>query len=152
MASEINYTFFEKKAEIYTLKIKGKLRDFRILAKIDFSSDRKRMSIIARDLETNKLYLFCKGADSIILQRIQKDTPEKILEKTQIDLETFSNEGLRTLLVSYKELDEEYFLNWNEKYYNAQLQQYTATEGNPQSETELVIFFSQLKDLLLLSS
>lgn len=37
---------------------------------LEFNSDRKRSSIIFRDLETNKLWLYCKGADSIIEDRL----------------------------------------------------------------------------------
>lgn len=42
------------------------------------------MSIIHRDLQTNKLYIFMKGADSVVLSRLDpkyyKETEEGLME------------------------------------------------------------------------
>jgi len=124
MAAEVNYVFEDKKAETYLLKVEGVLKEYRILAKIEFSSDRKRMSVIARDLETQKIYLFSKGADSMMLKRLAEDTSPDLLEKTNDHLEQFSKEGLRTLVTAYREIEEEYFLKWYERYHDAILEQY----------------------------
>lgn len=118
---ELNYIFEEKRGDIYSLNFNGKTRDFQMLTKIDFNSDRKRMSVVMRDIKTEKLYLFCKGADNIMMKRIKQDTPLFFVEKTKDDLHTFSCDGLRTLVIGYKELDEEEFLEWNDRHYNAQL-------------------------------
>ena len=37
------------------------------LAELEFSSDRKRMSVVLRSHETNELWLYCKGADTVIM-------------------------------------------------------------------------------------
>ena len=141
MAADISYRFHEKKSDIYTLKIGEEIRDYKILVKIDFSSDRKRMSIIAQDMKTNKLYLFCKGADSIILSRIKKDTSADLLDKTHQDLQAFSKEGLRTLVIGYKELDEKYFAEWLERHDQAHKDQYIAMDES-QNSIEKVFFLS----------
>ena len=134
-ASEANYVFADKKGEITSLKINGELRQFLLVNKIDFSSDRKRMSVIMRDMESNKLYLFCKGADSMIIKRIKKDTNLEFLEKTQEDLKTFSKEGLRTLAIGYKELDDEEFMDWQIKYTQAQQEEYNImADMDPQAK------------------
>ena len=39
---------------------------------MDFTSDRKRMSVLIRDPADNKLKLLVKGADSIIIERLDK--------------------------------------------------------------------------------
>lgn len=36
----------------------------------EFTSDRKRMSVIVRDLDNKRIRVLTKGADSIILKRI----------------------------------------------------------------------------------
>jgi len=123
-AAEINYKFQDKKAETYVLNVNGEVKEYQILAKIDFSSERKRMSVITRSLQDNKIHLFCKGADSIILKRIRDDVNHDLLDKTHQHLENFSKEGLRTLVTAYKEIDEEYFQKWQERYQNATLEQY----------------------------
>jgi magnesium-transporting ATPase (P-type) len=39
----------------------------------EFSSARKRMSVVVKDLNTDKVIIFCKGADSIIEKYLSKD-------------------------------------------------------------------------------
>lgn len=40
---------------------------YKRLHTIEFTSDRKRMSVIIED--EGKIYLFCKGADNVIIER-----------------------------------------------------------------------------------
>lgn len=40
---------------------------------MEFNSDRKRMSIVVFDPEDNHYKLYCKGADSIIKERLEDD-------------------------------------------------------------------------------
>jgi len=40
---------------------------------MEFNSDRKRMSILLRDPNDGKIKLFMKGADSIMLGRIDEE-------------------------------------------------------------------------------
>ena len=56
---------------------------YRLLDVLEFTSKRKRMSVIMRDSQTNKLILWCKGADSVIYSKLRKefidgDGPEKV--------------------------------------------------------------------------
>ena len=46
---------------------------FEVLRKMEFNSDRKRMSILVRDPTDCKIKLFIKGADSIIKSRLDKN-------------------------------------------------------------------------------
>ena len=43
---------------------------YQVYRKMEFNSDRKRMSVLVRDPENGKIMLLIKGADSIIMQRI----------------------------------------------------------------------------------
>lgn len=43
---------------------------YEVFKKIDFNSDRKRMSILVRDPNDKKIKMFIKGADSIIKDRL----------------------------------------------------------------------------------
>lgn len=81
-----------------------------LLKKIEFNSDRKRMSILVRDPADGLIKLYIKGADSIILDRLSRE-PEKNDEDTMSYVKKFvdysSCIGLRTLLVAVKVLDED---------------------------------------------
>ena len=43
----------------------------------EFDNDRKRMSIVLRDLQTKKIIFFCKGADSSMLERADPASIER---------------------------------------------------------------------------
>jgi magnesium-transporting ATPase (P-type) len=55
----------------YTLP-NGEVKDvkYEVFRKMEFNSDRKRMSIIIRDPADNLIKMFTKGADSIIKSRL----------------------------------------------------------------------------------
>ena len=53
------------------VKIRGVVKAFELLHVLEFSSKRKRMSVILRN-ENNEIILYSKGADSILLERIDK--------------------------------------------------------------------------------
>lgn len=75
------------------------------------------MSVIVRDPQTNKITLYCKGADSIILSRIAKNGQNsEEISKSKEHLKIFSKEGLRTLCVAKAEIDEDKFREWLSKY------------------------------------
>ena len=44
--------------------------EFEVFRRMEFNSDRKRMSIVLRDPEDGHYKLYCKGADSIIKERL----------------------------------------------------------------------------------
>ena len=47
-------------------------RDYEVFRKMDFNSDRKRMSVLLKDPVDGKIKLLIKGADSIIKERLDK--------------------------------------------------------------------------------
>ena len=74
------------------------------------------MSVIVRNPD-GRILVMCKGADSIILPLLHKDSQN--VDKTIHSLEIFSKEGLRTLLVAEKEISEFEYNAWNQKYQQA---------------------------------
>ena len=46
---------------------------FELLKRNEFSSDRKSMSILVRDPVDGKLKLYVKGADAVILNKLEKN-------------------------------------------------------------------------------
>lgn len=74
-AQELGYTVVQRSAQQITLKISNadgseSTRIYEILDVIEFSSKRKRMSIILR-CPDRRIWMICKGADSLILPRLR---------------------------------------------------------------------------------
>ncbi|KAL6765132.1 hypothetical protein V8C86DRAFT_2461703 [Haematococcus lacustris] len=89
-----------------------------LLNVLEFSSDRKRMSVVIR-APNGRLVAFVKGADSAMLPLLRPDTPEEVLEATQRDLSFFATQGLRTLVVGARQLDPAWYARWDEGYQSA---------------------------------
>ena len=71
------------------------------------------MTVIVKTPD-DKIMVICKGADSIIEKRLKKGV--MYLEDSQKFLEDYANEGLRTLLIAYKFVDEDIYAEWNSKF------------------------------------
>lgn len=74
-AQELGYTVIQRSAQQITLKISNAdgseaTRIYEILDVIEFSSKRKRMSIVLR-CPDRRIWMICKGADSLILPRLR---------------------------------------------------------------------------------
>lgn len=83
-------------------KFTGKDLKYELLNVIEFTSARKRMSIIVKTPE-NKILLMTKGADSHIIPRLAPGQ-EDLIEKTNEFLQEYSKDGLRTLILAQKEI------------------------------------------------
>jgi phospholipid-transporting ATPase len=64
-----------------------------------------------------KIKLYCKGADTVILERLSQDNP--FTESTLRHLEEFASEGLRTLCVAMREIPQEEYARWSKIYEGA---------------------------------
>ena len=80
------------------------VKDFELLNVLAFTSDRKRESVIVK--ENNSIKLYIKGADTIIEQRLTKETNKDILSKCKSSVNYFSSQGYRTLLIGMKILSQ----------------------------------------------
>ncbi|KAI8057109.1 hypothetical protein BDF22DRAFT_617084 [Syncephalis plumigaleata] len=87
--------------DIITISVFGQEETYELLRILDFTSDRKRMSVIVRN--DKGTFLFCKGADNIITQRLRDDADKKVLAATNDALLEFSVNGLRTLMMAWKQ-------------------------------------------------
>ena len=86
--------------------------DFERLELIEFSSDRKRETVIVKEslgnnTNTNIIKMYCKGADSIIEERLSKNNSKKILNQCKHYVNKFSVLGYRTLFIAMKILSQE---------------------------------------------
>uniref|UniRef100_A0A8D0A6H1 Phospholipid-transporting ATPase n=1 Tax=Sander lucioperca TaxID=283035 RepID=A0A8D0A6H1_SANLU len=86
---------------------------YELLNVLEFSSNRKRMSVVVRT-PNGKLRLYCKGADNVIFERLTEASQYK--ELTLAHLEQFATEGLRTLCFAYVDLEEDAYQEWLKEY------------------------------------
>jgi phospholipid-transporting ATPase len=91
-------------------------KEYQVLNICEFNSTRKRMSAILR-CPDGKIRIYCKGADTVILERLARDNP--FVDLTTQHLEDYATEGLRTLCLAMREISDEEYRQWSAIYNNA---------------------------------
>ncbi|KAI3362007.1 hypothetical protein L3Q82_012342, partial [Scortum barcoo] len=143
-ARNFGFVFRSRTPETITVVEMDKQVTYELLAVLDFNNVRKRMSVIVRSPK-GKLTLFCKGADTIIFERLHPSCNE-LVKVTNGHLNEYAGEGLRTLALAYKDLDEQYMVEWTKRHHEAS----TALDGREEKLDEL---YEEIeKDLLLLGA
>ena len=104
-AAEMGFEFLGKDKDILSLKTPGStdIEKYELLDILEFTSARKRMSVVLRKLnpQDSSLLLLTKGADNIIFERLREGGDE-LKRETEKHLSEFANSGLRTLTLAYK--------------------------------------------------
>jgi magnesium-transporting ATPase (P-type) len=96
----------------------GQLKEYKIMAVNAFNSKRKRMSVLVREVETGRYTLFAKGADTFMLP-LSKFVGEVSYADVDQQLIDFSEVGLRTLVISSKEIEIQDAEEWLRLYETA---------------------------------
>ncbi|XP_067602524.1 probable phospholipid-transporting ATPase IM isoform X6 [Pseudorca crassidens] len=110
-AKNLGFIFKSRTPETITIEELGTLVTYQLLAFLDFNNFRKRMSVIVRNPE-GQIKLYSKGADTILFERLHPSN-EDLLTLTSDHLSEFAGEGLRTLAIAYRDLDDKYFKEWH---------------------------------------
>jgi magnesium-transporting ATPase (P-type) len=88
-----------------------------VLYTIPFTSARKRMSVVVRDVD-GAIKVVTKGADTMMFSRV--DTTHaadlQLKNKTEKDIDQFSLEGLRCLVLAAVTVEEARFKEWSRRY------------------------------------
>lgn len=90
-------------------------QNFTILNNFPFTSKRKRMGIIVKDETFNKIIFYMKGADDIMLNRVQQSQRGFLKDNT----DDLSRDGLRTLVYSYRIMTQDEYDSWQVEYKKA---------------------------------
>lgn len=105
-AADVGFQFLGRDRDILSLRTPSseEVEKYELLNILEFTSARKRMSVVLRRLdgEDHRLFLLTKGADNVIFERLKQGVDEDIREETERHLSQFANEGLRTLTLAYK--------------------------------------------------
>ena len=109
-AVQLGYRFIARKPRSVMISAGGQELEYELLAVCEFNSTRKRMSAIYR-CPDGRIRCFCKGADTVILERLDKQENPHV-DATLQHLEEYAGEGLRTLCLSMREIPEQEFQEW----------------------------------------
>ncbi|CAL1399731.1 unnamed protein product [Linum trigynum] len=121
-AREFGFEFFKRTQSSVSVRERmrpGQVveREYKILNLLEFTSKRKRMSVIVQD-EDGQILVLCKGADSIVFDRLSKNG-RTFEESTTKHLNDYGEAGLRTLVLAYKKLNEADYNVWNNEFVKA---------------------------------
>ncbi|CAF1120882.1 unnamed protein product [Adineta ricciae] len=110
------FMFLDRTQNSITVRFGDREETYDLLHILDFDNDRKRISVIVK--QHGRIFLYCKGADSKIEERL--DPSERgLMAITNDHLHQFATNGLRTLCLAYKELHESDYEIWAKKLHAA---------------------------------
>jgi hypothetical protein len=125
-AADVGFEFRGRDRDVLTMRTPFALQPlrFRLLNILEFTSARKRMSVLVRQLGegdepgNNPILLLCKGADNVVYDRLAPGGDE-LKAVTEEQLSMFANEGLRTLTLAYRVVPDGEYDAWVERYRGA---------------------------------
>jgi phospholipid-transporting ATPase len=93
----------------------GTQETYRVFYTFEFTSARKRMSVVFQD-SADKYWIYTKGADNVIIERANRTSIVETLPSLKNSLDYLASQGLRTLLLARKEISEIDFLRFEQDY------------------------------------
>ncbi|EQC36244.1 hypothetical protein SDRG_06351 [Saprolegnia diclina VS20] len=118
-AKAVGVVFTSRSPTTISITVHGNELTFDILAVLEFDSNRRRMSIVLRDIANDVIVVYTKGADvnvASVLRRPLSESAVTMRADTMRHVQDYAGEGLRTLLCAYKVVDEAWYLGWAERY------------------------------------
>lgn len=146
-AEDNGYTLLERGRKSVKVQLRdgNQVVEYPVLQSLEFTSDRKRSSIIIRDPISGKIELHCKGADNVITERLTEasrnaDSSKKTFET----LDELAATGLRTLCIAVREIDEDVYTSWSARFHEANIsiegraEKMDAVQSEIETELELI--------------
>ena len=118
-ASSQGFSFMKSQSNIRKILIGDVVHEYEILNILNFSSERKRMSIILKQGQVVKVYT--KGADCEIKKRLSAKSNPIHLNVISKAVDKFSSKGFRTLMIAEKTISLEEYNKWSEKLRNGEM-------------------------------
>uniref|UniRef100_A0A0D3FUJ5 P-type phospholipid transporter n=1 Tax=Oryza barthii TaxID=65489 RepID=A0A0D3FUJ5_9ORYZ len=115
-ASKLNMVLVSKDSNTAEISFNGSKFYYDLLDILEFTSDRKRMSAVVKDVQSGKILLLSKGADEAILPRCHQGQQIRTYLET---VEMYSQLGLRTLCLGWRELEEDEYKDWSKTFQDA---------------------------------
>jgi magnesium-transporting ATPase (P-type) len=97
-------SFIERDSNMITINVQGEEEKYQILRAIDFTSDRKKMTVIVKRESDGKVVSYIKGADGFINLNEESNAESTFVKEK---LNDYASMGLRTLMFCKKDLGSE---------------------------------------------
>ncbi|XP_075518210.1 phospholipid-transporting ATPase 2 [Primulina tabacum] len=108
-AAQLLMVYARKSGNIVDINFNSSLIQYEVLDILEFTSDRKRMSIVLKDCQSGKILLLSKGADESILPHARAGQQIRTFAEA---VEQYAQLGLRTLCLAWRELDDDEYQEW----------------------------------------
>ncbi|KAI6673019.1 hypothetical protein NL676_000925 [Syzygium grande] len=108
-AAKLHMVLFNRNANIIEIRFNGTVIHYEVLETLEFTSDRKRMSIVVKNCQNGKIFLLTKGADEAILPYANPGQQTRTFVEA---VEQYSQLGLRTLCLAWRELMADEYHEW----------------------------------------
>lgn len=116
-AAKLGVEFLHRTPTELTISVLGTKYTYKTLNILEFTSKRKRSSVIVRHPD-NRIILYTKGADNVIYPLLLESFKEEA-KSTESILNNFADAGLRTLVCAKAILNEESYQVWNKRFEEA---------------------------------
>ncbi|XP_010452395.1 PREDICTED: phospholipid-transporting ATPase 1 [Camelina sativa] len=113
-AAAYGFLLIERTSGHIVINVRGEMQRFNVLGLHEFDSDRKRMSVILGCPDMS-VKLFVKGADSSMFS-VMDESYGGVIKETKNQLHAYSSDGLRTLVVGMRELNDSEFEQWHSSF------------------------------------
>uniref|UniRef100_A0A8C9VCZ1 Phospholipid-transporting ATPase n=1 Tax=Scleropages formosus TaxID=113540 RepID=A0A8C9VCZ1_SCLFO len=117
-ARNFGFVFRSRTPNTITVQELGRPVTYSLLAILDFNNIRKRMSVVVRSPE-GKIRLYCKGADTLLFERLHPCNQD-LMNVTSDHLNEYAADGLRTLVLAYRDLSEQQWEDWAAQLHSAE--------------------------------
>ncbi|CAJ1958657.1 unnamed protein product [Sphenostylis stenocarpa] len=114
-AAAYGFMLIERTSGHIVIDIHGQRQKFNVLGMHEFDSDRKRMSVIL-GYPDNSVKVFVKGADTSMLNVIEKSFSMDLVRATEAHLHSYSSIGLRTLVIGMRDLNASEYDQWHSSF------------------------------------
>eukprot|EP01137_Pigoraptor_chileana_P025686 Opistho-2@95508 len=101
--------------------LSGGVERYEVLNTLSFSSDRRRMSVVLRELpgprlgQGGRIRIITKGADDVIMARLSQADAD-IAAASRVQIDAFASQGLRTLCLAHRYLTAEEYAEWTVRF------------------------------------
>ncbi|XP_057455531.1 phospholipid-transporting ATPase 2 [Lotus japonicus] len=109
-AAQLHMVFFNKSGNILEVNFNSSVLQYEVLETLEFTSDRKRMSVVLQDCQNGKILLLSKGADEALLPYARSGQQTRHFIEA---VEQYSHLGLRTLCIAWRELSKDEYREWS---------------------------------------
>ncbi|KAL2331677.1 hypothetical protein Fmac_019258 [Flemingia macrophylla] len=109
-AARLHMVYFNKSGNILGIKFNSSILQYEVLETLEFTSERKRMSVVVKDCQNGKILLLSKGADEAILPYARTGQQTRHFIEA---VEQYAHLGLRTLCLAWRELKRDEYREWS---------------------------------------